>query len=270
MKKLFFLSLMAVFFTACSEDHDVEETKFFVLTFEDADYISYPSVANYWSNLIDNPQYGGPLLNGDDYYWFDLGNTNLQSSGFSGEYKYASGGHAVSNYVDTDLTHGDYNHQLAVPIKDSKTGFGGHNGSKNFCVHYGAVANVTDLGNTNLPSLLFNSGITHVIDHMYVAPTTYLLNVEENGNEYASALGQDGWLKIVAYGLSEDLIHQTGKCEFYLYKDGQAVKNWTKWDLSSLGRVHAVAFNMEGSDVGAYGLNTPAYFAYDDVTVRND
>lgn len=271
MKKLLYACLATAFLAACNNDdnlpEDQQKDNFVVLTFEDADYAG-SSATNYWSSLIDNPQYGGSLLNSADYYWYDEKNTYLQSSGLPGAYHYASGGQAVSNYVDTDMSHGDYTYQLAIPVKDATTGFGGHNGSKNFCVHYGSVKDAT-FDNTDLPFIFFGDGTPRVIDHMYVAPTTYLLNVEKNGNSMASPLGQNGWCKIVAYGIDADS-NLTGKCEFYLYKDGKAVTEWTKWDLSSLGKVLQVSFNMEGSDTGSWGLNTPAYFAYDDVAVRVD
>jgi hypothetical protein len=48
------------------------------------------------------------------------------------------------------------------------------------------------------------------------------------------------------------------------------ITEWTKWDLTSLGKVAKVAFNLEASSdlIGEWGLASPAYFAYDDVTVR--
>jgi len=36
---------------------------------------------------------------------------------------------------------------------------------------------------------------------------------------------------------------------------------------SSLGKVARIELNVEGYMMGTYGLNTPAYFAYDDVLV---
>ena len=43
-----------------------------------------------------------------------------------------------------------------------------------------------------------------------------------------------------------------------------------KFDLSGLGKVVKITFNLVGSAdlIGDYGLNCPAYFAYDDVAVR--
>ena len=37
-------------------------------------------------------------------------------------------------------------------------------------------------------------------------------------------------------------------------------------DLSSLGSVKTLNFSMESSDVGDYGMNTPAYFCMDNFT----
>ena len=57
----------------------------------------------------------------------------------------------------------------------------------------------------------------------------------------------------------------------YLGKDS-VVTTWQKWDLSVLGEVVSVGFNLVGSAdlYGDWGLNAPAYFAYDDVAVRFD
>ncbi|MFM7243570.1 MAG: DUF4465 domain-containing protein, partial [Planctomycetaceae bacterium] len=42
---------------------------------------------------------------------------------------------------------------------------------------------------------------------------------------------------------------------------------WDWFDLSSLGTVDRIEFSFDGSDKGIFGLNTPAYFAMDDLTV---
>lgn len=260
--------IMALSVASCSKDDD-PKPKFKVLTFEDVDYKGGSS--NYWSSLIDKEQYGGVLLYGDmqtnSYSWADKGNTELKhSSGM-----YWTFGEAISNYVDTDLTHGDYFHQLSVPIKDSKTGFGGHNGSKNFCVHNGYIDDFnSSLGFNTLSAIEFGDGQPHIVNHLYIAPTTYLLNVMLNGDTMTGAkplTGSGDWFKIIAIGCdSKD--NELYRSEFYLAKDGKIVKEWTKWDLSSLGVVNKICFNFDGSDKGQYGIKAPAYFAYDDVAIQ--
>ena len=101
-----------------------------------------------------------------------------------------------------DLTHGDFQHQLAVYYQDAKTGFGGHNGSKNFCVHYGYADN-SGYATGPLPYIYFGDGVARVVDHMYVTMTTYLANCVANGNGLTAPAGKDDWGKLVAIGYDE-------------------------------------------------------------------
>ena len=45
------------------------------------------------------------------------------------------------------------------------------------------------------------------------------------------------------------------------------VDSWTWVDLSSLGVVSSLSFSLASSDVGQFGMNTPAYFAMDNLAV---
>jgi hypothetical protein len=47
------------------------------------------------------------------------------------------------------------------------------------------------------------------------------------------------------------------------------VDSWQTVDLSSLGAVRYLDFKLESSDVGQYGMNTPAYFALDNLVYGN-
>ncbi|MBQ1279682.1 MAG: hypothetical protein IIY14_01000, partial [Bacteroidales bacterium] len=76
--KNFFIILVATAmvlpFAGCSKHSDEIDNKIVTLTFE----------GDYWDSLIDDVQYGGPLLYGDmvtgtDYNWYDQGNTELAS-----------------------------------------------------------------------------------------------------------------------------------------------------------------------------------------------
>ena len=244
------------------------------LTFEDVDYKGDANMVGErnWSSLIDSQQYGGPLLypkNNQLYNWSDANNTFLASelpNGW-GDYQYWGGGHAISNYLDMDLTHGDFQHQLAVYYQDAKTGFGGHNGSKNFCVHYGYADN-SGYANGPLPYIYFGDGVARVVDHMYVTMTTYLANCVANGNGLTAPAGKDDWVKLVAIGYDEDGKEVATRPEFYLVGAEGNILEWTKWDLSALGKVVKIDFNVTGSNDNGYGFSQPAYFAYDYVAVR--
>ena len=275
------VSLLPVSAFAEGEDYDLR-----VLTFEDADYKGGTNFAggNDWSSLIDNPQYGGSLLYGSSgagvysedeaYQWTDTGNTGLKHI-FPYNYNaycYWGGGHAISNYSTGDIeTYGGFETQLTVYKKGvsglSHTG-GGHNGSDNFAVHYGYMDGSQFNKTENLPALTFADGSEHVIDHMYVNTTTYLLNCLVNGNGLTAKIGPDDWVKLVATGYDTKGA-KTGETGIYLCNGpDNIVMDWTKWDLSGLGKVAKVTFNVTGSSDNGYGFSQPAYFAYDDVAVR--
>lgn len=271
------VSVVAVSASGCSAiaKAEVYMVELRCLTFEDADYKGSGNYLgnNDWSSLIDNPQYGGELLYGDysdrDYNWYDENNTFLASELPLnwGSRVFWSGGHAVSNYVDMDLSHGDFNHQLSVWYKDANTGYGGHNGSQNFCVHYG-YRDSSGFSAENLPFFYFGDGEARVIDHMWIMNTTYAVNCYSSGNGLTDKIGEDDWVKIIAIGYDENG-EESGQCEFYTVKGNEfMVSEWTKWDLSPLGKVSMVEFNITGSSDNGAGFSQPAYFAYDDVAVE--
>ena len=185
-----------------------------ILTFEDDDAQFSPYTLDYvdwwsgrkittWSELIDEPEYGGPLLYGDigmgmaePYWWYDEGNTELRHTfplapdGYAyGEYIYCfwSGGHAISNYASTDyITNGGFENQLTVH------GTGGHSG-ENFAVHYGYMDGSSYNKTENLPSIEFGDGVARVVDHMWVNISTYTLNCLLNGNALTEPVAENGW-----------------------------------------------------------------------------
>ena len=250
-----------------------------VLTFEDEDVKFSPYELDYagvtitkWSDLVDDAEYGGTLTYNNyssdgTYSWNDEGNTGLQHSFVT---PYWGGGHVISNYKLENYETlpegkwGWYELQMSVPI-------GGHNGSCNFCVHNG----YSDFFNSQmydaaLEGFNFPEGVERVVDHMYVTNTNYVLNSLTYGDGFNSAATDETYLKIIAYGYDDNDV-ATGTAEFYLCNTGKKlVTDWQKWDLSSLGKVNKIVFNFKASEdqSGSYGLNCPAYFAYDDVAVR--
>ena len=256
----------------------VEEDDIRILTFEDSDakfsaYELYGGASiNKWSDLIDDQQYGGSLTYtdymSDTYWWYDEDNTELFHSFTT---PYWGGGHVISNYVLADYEnlpdgyYGWYEVQMSNPI-------GGHNGSKNFAVHngYSDFFN-SQLYDASLEGFEFADGKERIVECMYVTNTNYVLNSLTFGDGFNSAATENTYFKIVAYGYNanEELV---GTSEFTLCNGRNFVTTWEKWDLSSLGKVAKITFNFSASDdqSGTWGLNTPAYFAYDDVTVKFD
>lgn len=287
----------------------VENVDLRVLTFEDEDARFEAYILDYcgveittWSDLIDDPQYGGPLTYGDMfsamYNWWDENNTEIMHIFPStwDTYCFWTGGHAISNYwgegysnedrnkhiskyygedyvennAGNDTMLGWFNIQLMIPTP-------AHSGD-NFAVHYGYKDFYSMV--ENLPEIMFADGEARVIDHMYVVNTNYTLNqlLYGVGSEAGNTFGgnytgptENSWFKITASGFASlDDEEPTSEVEFLLLDGTEPVVEWTKWDLSGLGAVVRVMFNISGSDdlSGAYGQTVPAYFAYDDVAVQ--
>ena len=112
-----------------------------------------------------------------------------------------------------------------------------------------------------------------------VTNTTYAALSMLHGNAFATKFGgafgsSPDWFKLTAYGTdaSGELLPET--VEFYLadYRfsdDGQdyIVDEWELLDLSSLAGASRVHFNLTSSDVGFFGMNTPGYFAIDNIVL---
>lgn len=246
MKKILYsfavLAMSMAMFTSCSSDDDDNVKR---LAFE----------GDQWTALIDNPQYGGELLYGDggttpvSYSWADA-TSKLSSSltaAWGGNYGFAEGGVAISNYIDPDIeNHATYAYQLAVPVS---------NGSANFAVVY-CDAFVS-----------FSDGVARVIKSMEVSPTTYQLGVSKYGDGSSKALTEKGdVLTVTITGFSGEL--QVGSVSFDLAKDGEFLTSWKKIDLSKLGKVTKLGFTMDGSDRSDWGVKQPKYFAFDNVEVE--
>jgi len=266
-KFLAILAVAALFaVSSCADDDSVQKT----LSFE----------GSYWTNLIDNPQYGGKLLYGDPYEvtsewgnytsylgnaysWYDSDNTKLSSQTVDsyGSQVYWNGGDAISHYVSGNIAEGSSDTQLTVYKKGASTSNakGGYKDSDNFCVHTGTCT-----------AFSFKDNVARKIIGMYVTNTLYTINVLTNGNYYCPAISSGEYFKIIATGY-DALGNKTGSTSFTLANGpSNIVSEWTWWDLSSLGLVAKVdiEFDANGNLTGSYGLNAPAYFAYDDVKVE--
>ena len=271
-----------------------KQTELRVLTFEDGtegfepyecefyyamNYTEEYKTIEKWSDYIPRDgQYG----NGHGAYeWYDEGNTELAFVKPEIESWWGISGHAgISDYVGTDediAKFGDDNMMFMIDLQAYNV-TGGANGSKNFCSQYGYLdpeEYATQYSPSGvLPGIQFMDEEPRVIDHMYVTNTTYAYGIITRGEcdfggsyEYTD----ESTFKIIAYGYDSFEDTEPTTTEFYLLNTGKRiVTDWTKWDLSVLGKVVRVEFNLVAcyEGYGRYGLVIPAYFAYDDVAVQ--
>ena len=136
---------------------------------------------------------------------------------------------------------------------------GGGAGSSTYAVAYGNGAALT------LPEPATVTGFQ-------IANTTYAALTMKNGDAYGFSppLPPGGWFATTATGKLAATV--TGSATFFLadLRGGSPpgiLSGWSWFDLTSLGVVDRIEFSFDGSDKGTFGLNTPAYFALDDLTV---
>lgn len=137
---------------------------------------------------------------------------------------------------------------------------GGYNGSKNYGVAYAAAFN----GPCYVTLL---SDEPAVVPGFYITNSSYAYTSMTEGDASAKKFGTGDWFLLTIKGYDAD-DNETGKKEYYLAdmrEDyGYIINDWRYVDLSSLGKVSKIGFELTSSDNGSWGMNTPAYFCFDD------
>ncbi len=229
------------------------------VTFEDLSL----GTEDYWNGDYDPEDESGNtdflFFSGPAYFY------NYQDA-FSWE------GFAYSNRTDTDSTstNGQY-----TAYSSNGTG-GGANGSNN----YGIAYQGSDWGShiALKPSVSWDEA--SIVSGAYVTNNAYTYHSMLNGDSFAKKFGgttgdDADWFKLTIYGLDETWGKmESNSVEFYLadYRSDDnsqdyIVTDWTNVDLTSLGEVYGLEFELSSSDSGDFGMNTPAYVAIDDISL---
>jgi len=137
---------------------------------------------------------------------------------------------------------------------------GGYDGSDNYGVAYAAEFNgpcYINLANDE----------PVVVPGFYITNSSYAYNSMTNGDYSAKKFEKGDWFKLTITGYDED-DEETGTKEYYLAdlrdpKKAFIINDWRYVDLSGLGEVTKIGFVLSSSDNGDWGMNTPAYFCFD-------
>jgi hypothetical protein len=264
MKKILsimYAVLLIAGLSSCSKDDDNfgngnGNDNLYVITFEDpavAGYLAGPTIAG--ENLYDGyeTQYTG---------YTDAGSglrLAINETGWYDVPTFYNGGIAISRWNDKE-TEG-YTNQCSVFYGTHNAGNGGYQNSPTFAVSYGN-SSVAFVDNTK----------ECVFDYFYVTNSTYAVLSMQNGDDYAKQFGTGDWFKLTVEGFDKNGT-STGKVEFYLADfrtptSPGLITEWTKVDLSPLGSVTKIKFDLQSTDVGDWGMNTPAYFCFDNLAIR--
>lgn len=207
-----------------------------------------------------------PLTGANTFYngADDAGQFSVGSVSFSNNYNAAWqswNGFSYSNVTD-NTTAGYANQYSAFP------GLGA-NGSEKYVIYY--------------PTGIIQHSGPFIPDSIKLSNATYaaisMRDGDAYGKQFGSSTNADGdddgtngedFFKVWIIGYDADF-EPIDSVEFYLadfrFADNTQdyiVDEWVNVDLSSLGEVHSISFKLESSDVGSFGMNTPAYFALDD------
>ena len=137
---------------------------------------------------------------------------------------------------------------------------GGYDGSANYGVAYAAAFNgpcyVTPLSEEAVE-----------VPGFYITNSSYAYSSLTGGDPYAKKFGLGDWFKLTITGYDAD-DEVTGTKDYYLadLRDAEKayiVNDWRYVDLSGLGKVSKLSFELSSTDNGDWGMNTPAYFCFD-------
>jgi hypothetical protein len=202
-----------------------------------------------------------------DTCWFGADSTGGFTSGdlyftnnFTDWGMYTSwSGFAYSNKIDT-LTAGYGNQYSAY------SGCG-YNGSLNYGIYYNDGMTTNRM--KTLPALLNDT-----LQGFYVTNDTYTALSMKFGDSFTKKFGGTSgddadWFLLTIYAY-KDGVRKSDTVDFYLadYRfannsQDYIVKNWTFVNIQSLGKVDSIEFKLRSTDNGLYGMNTPAYFCFD-------
>lgn len=211
-------------------------------------------------------------------------NITLPSSGVenaSGDIvngKFTSGKAVFNNYYNTSFG-GYWSDGWAYSnIKNDTTP-----GSANL---YGAYAKSGHLNSAKYAvgqqgSVLVIDGVTDTIKGLYVTNSTFAGLSMKNGDAFAKKFGgstgnDPDFFALVVKGWKNGL-KKSDSVQFYLADfrfanntQDYIVKDWAWVDLSLLGLVDSLSFELNSSDKGQFGINTPLFFCIDDVITSSD
>ena len=230
--------------TGCKKD-DVKED-LYVIDFESSSILPFVATAHGGSGVYD----GGYV---DAVSGLKMpASVNIDWGSWSGV--------AISQFNDM-VTEGWAN-QLSVYYSNATTGFGGFGGSKTFAV-------------VNSGTVSFEDGVTEcTFDHFWVTNSTYAVLSMKNGDDFAKKFGLGDWFKLSIEAYDKNDVKTGTTVEFYLADFRTAtspgiITEWRKVDLRPLGnKVHTIKFTLDSSDVGDWGMNTPAYFCFDNLAIK--
>ncbi len=174
-------------------------------------------------------------------------------------YNYWSDGFAISNETDS-TTEGFTN------LFSSANGRGAFN-SNNYAVCNGNSTLITAQGKGIADAGIIAKGIW-INNGTY--PYFSMLKGDGFGKKFGGQSGNDSdFFRVIIHGylrnkkIIDSVIFYLADFRNSDNSKDYILKNWAYADLTKLGYVDSISFKLESSDVGQFGMNTPAFFCID-------
>jgi hypothetical protein len=119
-----------------------------------------------------------------------------------------------------------------------------------------------------------------VVHGFFITNSTYAALSMRDGDSFAKKFGgstgdDPDWFKLTVHAwYGGNIVNDS--VEFYLADFRFAnnsmdyiVNDWQWVNLSSLGNSDSLVFSLSSSDIGSFGMNTPAFFCLDDLTTTD-
>ncbi len=193
---------------------------------------------------------------------------------------YTSGNAIFQNYYDTAFG-GYWRDGFAISsVVDSTTG--------DFTNLYGVItgtgfeqSTTWAVGQNGAVVNLMSGARNEAVSGVYVTNTTYAHDVIRDGSQFSKPFGGDtgddpDFFALSAKGYVNGSLTTDSALVYladYRFEDNSLdyIENqWVWLDLSSLGAVDSLVFNLHTTDVGEFGPNTPFFFALDNFTMASD
>ena len=197
----------------------------------------------------------GGFISGDSYF------VNYYDTAY-----YSWAGFAYSNKTDSNT--------IGFANQYSAMAGSGYNNSENYAVSY--VSSFFGTTYMTLGDVIVGpvTGGFHVTNNAYAYYS--MKDGDAFSKKFGGVSGDDpDWFKLNIIGYGSGVFIDS--VEFYLadyrFTDNSQdyiIRNWTYVDIDnlfSMGCADSLVFELSSSDVGAFGMNTPAYFCLDNVDI---
>lgn len=119
--------------------------------------------------------------------------------------------------------------------------------------------------------MVFSDGEAWEPIGIYVNNNAYPYYTIEYGDAYAEPFHNNDKFALIIKGVAEDESVKSVEVPLASISNGDLTicRDWKYVDLTSLGAVNELWFELTTTDIGAYGVNTPTYFCLDKLSVKN-